>query len=182
MKRIFIILTVFLLLIGCKKDQSKTEVNSNVIKNKNRKDYIDFKYDKAIAFASVNPMDYFDGNFDKELDVKKFKDTINRNLDLNQIKDLNDILSGKKNGDLSDSAISADCFYPRHNIIFLKDEKIVNYISVCFECNQIKSSKPTFAKMQNFVDFFNSINLKMFPNPIEHKEYYDSLKFINNKH
>lgn len=181
MKRIFIILAVSLLLIGCKKDQSKTEVNSNVTKNKNRRDYIDFKYDKVIAFASVNPMDYFDGDFDKELDVKKFKDTISRNLDLNQIKKLNNILSGKQDDDLSDPAVSADCFYPRHNIIFLKEEKIVNYISICFECNQIKSSKPTSAKMQNFADFFNSINLKMFYSPIEHKEYYDSLKLVNNK-
>ncbi|UFH30618.1 hypothetical protein LNP04_11595 [Chryseobacterium sp. C-71] len=182
MKRIFIITLVFLLLIGCKKDQLNNEVNSNVTKNKNSTDYIDFKYDKVVAFASVDPMDYFDGNFDKELDVKKFKDTISRKLDLNQIKKLNDILSGKENSNLSDSAISADCFYPRHNIIFLKDQKVVNYISVCFECSQIKSSKPILAKMQNFVDFFNSINLKMFYNPLDHKEYYDSLKFINNKH
>jgi hypothetical protein len=181
MKRIFIILTASSLLIGCKKDQSKSEVTSNVNKNKNHKDYIDFKYDKVIAFASVNPMDYFDVDFDKELDVKKFKDTISRKLDLNQIKKLNDILIGKQDDDLSDPVVSADCFYPRHNIIFLKEEKIVNYISVCFECNQIKSSKPTSAKMQNFADFFNSINLKMFYSPIEHKEYYDSLKLINNK-
>ena len=169
------------MLIGCKKDQLKTEVNSNVTYNKNRRDYIDFKYDKVIAFATVNPMDYFDSNFDKELNVKKFKDTISRNLHLNQIKKLNDILSGKGTGNLLDSTTTADCFYPRHNIIFLKDEKIVNYISICFECNQIKSSKPSSAKMQDYVDFFNSINLKMFYNPLEHKKHYDSLKLVNKK-
>lgn len=175
------ILTIFLLLFaGFKNDKINKTAEATSVKNKNLKDYIDFKYDEVIAFASVNPMDYYDGDFDKELNVKKFEDTISRKLDPSQVKSLNDILSGRKNKSPFTSVVLTDCFYPRHNIIFLKDKKVVNYISVCFECYQIKSSKHTFADMKNYEDFFNSIGLKMFNNPLEHKKHYDSLKLVNN--
>jgi uncharacterized protein YjgD (DUF1641 family) len=182
MARIFPFIILCLVLINCKNDQKDETVSTNSVKNQSLKDYIDFKYDKVIAFASVNPMDYFDGNFDKELNVKKFKDTVSRSLTPNQIKNLNDILSGRKNRKTDSITAVSDCFYPRHNIIFLdKNKKIVNYIVVCFECNQIKSNKPTSASMKNFEDFFNSIGLKVFYNPYEHKKYYDSLKLANKK-
>ncbi|MET3536532.1 hypothetical protein [Chryseobacterium limigenitum] len=182
MVRIFYITLFCLFIVSCKQDNVSKSVKSNFVQNKNLKDYINFKYDEVIAFASVNPMDYYDGDFDKELNVKKFKDTISKTLNLSQIKHLNDILSGRENKNPFTSVIFTDCFYPRHNIIFLKDKKVINYISVCFECNNIKSSKPPRAHIKNYLDFFNSINLRMFNNPIEHSKYYDSIKFahINN--
>ncbi|WP_267403496.1 MULTISPECIES: hypothetical protein [unclassified Chryseobacterium] len=179
MVRTFYIIFFCLFIVSCKKDNVNELVKSNFAQNKNLKDYIDFKYDKVIAFVSVNPMDYYDGDFDKELNVKKFKDTISKTLKPFQIKYLNDILSGRENQNPFASVIFTDCFYPRHNLIFLKDKKIINYISVCFECNNIKSSKPPHANMKNYIAFFNSINLKMFNNPIEHSKYYDSIKLAH---
>lgn len=62
-------------------------------------DYIDFEYDKVIAFASVQPMDYYGDDFDKKIDLAKFTDTISKTLNSTQIQDLNTILSGRKNND-----------------------------------------------------------------------------------
>lgn len=176
MFRLFILLIFCLTLIHCKNDQEIKIVQKQSAKKQNTKDYIDFQYDKAFAFATVNPMDYYDGNFDKEIDTKKFKDTISRRLNSAQIKDLNDILSGRKKQKTKSVYGVADCFYPRHNIIFIKDKKIINHVTVCFECNQIKSSKSTLASMENLEIFFNSLGLKVFYTPFEHTKYYDSLQ------
>ncbi|WBV59342.1 hypothetical protein PFY12_09760 [Chryseobacterium camelliae] len=150
-------------------------MDNHLIKKQNIKDYIDFKYDKVIAFASVNPMDYYDGDFNEKFDVKKFNDTISKTLNSTQLKELNDILSGRKNEHTDHNSIS-DCFYPRHNILFLNKDKIIHHITVCFECNAMKSSKQPLASMKNLEDFFSSLSLKVFSDPFEHAKYYDSLK------
>lgn len=177
MIRLFTLISIALFFISCKNDK----VVKDSHKQKNLKDYIDFPYDKVIAFATVNPMDYYDGNFDKELDVKKLKDTISITLNSVQIKDLNDILSGRRNQEKEATMKVSDCFYPRHNIIFLNQDKIVNHITVCFECNQVKGSKTPSADMKNYQDFFGSLGLKVFDNPIEHSEYYDSIQLSRKK-
>ena len=179
MFRFYILLILF--LISCKKDKDKFVVENKTNEKQNLKDYIDFKYDKVIAFASVDPMDYYDDDFNEKIDVKKFKDTISKTLNATQIKNLNDILSGRKNLKIDSVTTVADCFYPRHNVIFLKDEKIINDIVVCFECNKIKSTKLPLANMYNLEKFFNSIGLKVFYNPLEHAEYYNYLKFTKKK-
>lgn len=181
MFRFYILLILCLLLVNCKNDKDKIIIENKTIGKQNLKDYIDFKYDKVIAFASVDPMDSYDGDFNEKLDIKKFKDTISKTLNLSQIENLNDILSGRKNLAIDSVTTVADCFYPRHNIIFLNKNKIINHIAVCFECNDIKSSKHPLASMENFEEFFNSTGLKVFYNPIEHTEYYDSLKLSNKK-
>ncbi|MBB6371351.1 hypothetical protein [Chryseobacterium shigense] len=181
MIKLFSLIVLCLLIAGCKKDSENKVVKTKITQNKNLKDYIDFEYDEVIAFASVNPMDYYDGDFDRELNVKKFKDTVSRKLNPAQIRELNDILSGRKNQKIYSVAAIADCFYPRHNIIFLNKNKLVNHIVVCFECNRIKGSKPSLASMKNFRDFFNSLGLKVFDNPIEHSAYYDSIQLMHKK-
>ncbi|MFC7346443.1 hypothetical protein ACFQO9_06955 [Chryseobacterium zhengzhouense] len=179
MLRFYTLFIFCLFLVHCKNDKDKVVVENTIVRKQNSKDYIDFKYDKVIAFASVNPMDYYGDDFNKKIDVKKIKDTISKTLNLNQIEILNNILSGRNNFTIDSVTTVADCFYPRHNIIFLNENKIVNHIAICFECNDIKSSKQPLASMGNFEEFFNSIGLKVFYNPIEHKGYYDSLKLSN---
>lgn len=176
--RFFVMISICLLFTNCKKDISDKKVKNNTEQQK-LKDYIDFQYDEVIAFANINPMDYYDGDFNKELDIKKFKDTISVKLNSAQIKELNDILSGRKNKNTDSAMQVADCFYPRHSILFLNQNKIVNHIVVCFECNQVKGSKPTKASMENYQNFFNSLGLKMFDNPIEHSTYYDSIQQVH---
>lgn len=177
MARIIFLLICFTLLINCneKKQAEDSQFTNN--KPQNLRSFIDFKYDQVIAFATVNPMEQPNIN---DFNLDKFKDTISRRLDSNQIHTLNDILSGKEKNS-EDNLGVADCFYPRHNIVFLNKNKVVNYILICFECNDVKSSKPTFASMKNYEDFFNSLGLKAFHDPFEHATYYDSIKPIKNR-
>lgn len=173
--KFFAVISVSLLFINCKKDTVNKRMGNSAVPQK-LNDYIDFQYDEVIAFANVNPMDYYDGDFDKELDLKNFKDTISVKLNSVQVEELNDILSGRKNQNIDSDTKIADCFYPRHNIIFLNQNKIVNHLVICFECNQVKGSKPSMASMKNYQDFFSSLGLKAFNNPIEHSTYYDSIQ------
>lgn len=167
-----------LLVVGCKNSKEINLKEKQVVQKSNLNDYINFKYDKIIAFASVNPMDYHSDDFDKNIDLEKFTDTISKTLNSSQIQDLNTILSGRKDYEADHIAV-ADCFYPRHNILFLNRGKTVGHISVCFECNIIKSNKKPSANMKNLEDFFNSLGLRVFHNPYEHLKYYQSLKAIN---
>lgn len=177
--RILTILILCLLLVGCKEYKATESLKKATVKKQNLKDYIDFEYDQVIAFATVDPMEYHETGA-KDLDFNKFHDTISRKLSPAQIKKLNTILSGKENKN-DDSPLHADCFYPRHNIAFLdKDKKVVNHILICFECNNIESSKPSLASMKNYEDFFNSLGLKVFYSPFEHADYYNSIKLSNN--
>ena len=174
----FVILILCLFLINCKNDKKKGFEKIEKHSNSELKDYIDFKYDKIVAFASVKPMDYYDYNPEEEINVNRFQDTISKTLNEKQIIHLNNILSGRENKNTGITSV-ADCFYPRHNILFLHKDKIVNQIAVCFECSDVKSSNPTLASMENFESFFNSLGLKVFYSPMAHSNYYDSLKLVN---
>lgn len=135
--------------------------------------YIDFKYSKVIAFATVDPMD--SPNLQKGNAFPGFHDTISRTLDSLQILALNDVLSGRK-GIAPDSAAVADCFYPRHNIVFLDNAgHVLHYLAICFECNRRKASKSTPASMESLAALFNSIGLPVFDRPDWHSQYYDSI-------
>ncbi len=137
----------YFIVVGCKNSKEINLKEKQLVQKSNLNDYIDFEYDKVIAFASVQPMDYFGDDFDKKIDLAKFTDTISKTLNSSQIQDLNTILSGRKNNDADQIAV-ADCFYPRHNILFLNKGKTITHVSVCFECNIIKSNKKPLAKMK----------------------------------
>ena len=142
--------------------------------------YLDFEYSRVIAFATADPFD-MDGITRNGMELSGFQDTISRTLKKKQITFLNDLLSGRarkphRRGELE---TGADCFYPRHNIAFLnKQDSIVNWISVCFECGNVESSKNYLASMENFKEFFNKIGLKVFDFPEDHAAYYDSLNQV----
>ena len=92
----FVILVLCLFLINCKNDEQKGFEKIEKHSNSELKDYIDFKYDKVVAFASVKPMDYFDYNPEEEINVNRFQDTISKTLNEKQIIHLNNILSGRE--------------------------------------------------------------------------------------
>ncbi len=178
------ILTILVGLVSCsdhKPTERKIEKNSedSVWITITPKNYLDFEYSKAIAFATVDPFDYSDLYFSKTIDPSKFHDTISLLLNSVQINYLNDLLSGRKRKPYPKGGIEsvvADCFYPRHNIIFLNNkDSIVNYISICFECGNSKNSKANLADMDNMHAFFDSIGLKVFYRPDYYRQYYDSL-------
>jgi len=141
------------------------------------KNYLDFNYSKVIAFATVDPFDYSE-LWGENINLSKFHDTISKTLDSTQVVFLNDLLSGRHRKPYTKETGKdiADCFYPRHNIIFLdQQDSAINYISVCFECGNRKQSKAALADMENYETFFNSIGLKVFDRPDYYKQYYDSL-------
>lgn len=173
--KLLIIIALFL-LTNCSSDKqvdSKADIQIIAVDTIN---YFDFQFVKVYAFATVDPFDPNNVFYTGKMETSKFHDTINRVLDIKQIKYLGEVLSGKLNKDTTTENFLADCFYPRHNIIFLNEkDSLVNYISVCFECNRVKASKYGKASMDNYADFFNSIGLKVFDRPDHYKTYYDSL-------
>jgi hypothetical protein len=181
---------VLTLLVGCsgnkvnrpetEKLSEKTELDTVTPIN-----YLDFEYSKVIAFATVDPFDYSELYFSSTLDLSKFHDTISKLLNSEQVNYLNDLLSGRHRKPISNAEtvqIGADCFYPRHNIIFL-DEKdsIIHFISVCFECGNSKQSKSDLADMDNMQSFFDSVGLAVFDSPDYHVEFYNSLNKLKKK-
>jgi hypothetical protein len=183
LRQTLIIICISLTAICCSDEKPRIKETTPTKTNIDTLNYVDFKYSKVNAFATVKPFDYIQLYFDKKIDLSKFGDTINRTLNEFQTKYLCDLLSGKYNTDTATTRIVADCFYPRHNIIFLNDkDSVVNYLSVCFECNIVKGSKGHKASMQNLSDFFNSLGLKVFDRPDYYKSYYDSLAKIKHIH
>ncbi len=164
-------------MTGCFENKSANNISAESENPIDTINYLDFKFTKVIAFATVNPFDdptQMYRSSTNKMDLSKFGDTISRTLDNSQIDLLSKMLSGKLNRDtLPDPA---DCHNPRHNIVFLNEsESVVQYISVCFECSTVRSSKTQKASFKNFENFFNSIGLKVFYYPEYHKQYYDSI-------
>ena len=119
-------------------------------------------------------MEYNYLNSEGEIDRKKITDTISIVLNSKQIEKLNKILGSP---DEIKEKIVADCFYPRHNLLFLdKKNNITTYVLVCFECNQLKSNKKINQNLKNYETFFNELGLKVFYNPMEHHDYFENLK------
>ncbi len=180
------ILMVCILFISCA-DNKMVESQKTAVTDSNwititPKNYLDFNYSKVIAFATVNPYDYSNLYFSKNIDITKFHDTISKTLNNEQILYLNNILSGRYNKPYlkkNVEQVAADCFYPRHNIIFLNNQnRVVNYISICFECRNAKQSKSYLADNDNMKIFFDSIGLTVFDRPDYHKQHYDSLNKV----
>lgn len=178
------------LFTNCSREQKSGENLQNPIDTNlvyiTPKNYLDFAYSKIIAFATVKSCDYSELYYEKSMDMSKFHDTISKSLNKKQIDYLNDILSGKYRKPYHKDSISivsvADCFYPRHNIIFLGNrDSIVNFISICFECGNAKESKPDLAHMDDMKTFFDSIGLKVFDRPDEYEMFYDSINKYNKR-
>ncbi len=193
LKKATYLLSIFILVglySNCSGEQKSVEKPQNPIDTNlvyiTPKNYLDFTYSKVVAFATVQAFDYSELYFEKTMDMSKFHDTISKTLNKNQIEYLNDILSGKYRKPYHKDSISevlvADCFYPRHNIVFLdKKDSVINYISICFECGNRKISKTNLAHMNDMKAFFDSIGLRVFDRPDEYDVYYDSIHKYNKR-
>ena len=134
------------------------------------------KSQTVIAFAKLGSFDYSDFENQKQIVPKKFQDTISHILTNTEISYLQKLLDGQLTNDSSTIHSEADCFYPRHNILYIDENgKLTDYILICFECSKIKSTKTNKASLSNFETFFNSIGLKTFNTPDNHYKFYDSL-------
>ena len=78
----------------------------------------------------------------------------------------------------------AECFYPRHGIVFYgKTDNVLGHISICFTCHQLK----IYPKEESLEDihlesfdylksFFNNLDFPLFNNPDEFEVYIKSKK------
>ena len=180
MKGKLLILLLGIVIVSC---NTKTDEN-NLSTSKlhvfaPQQNWINFKYDRIIAFATVDPF-YRISNKGNLIDLTDIKDTISITLTKNQIETLDSLINGNKN--ISNKEIlPADCFNPRHNIIFLNNDTLVNYISVCYECGFYRSSKPNIkGNLKSFKAFFDNLGLKVFNRPDYHSKYYDSIIKLRN--
>lgn len=172
---------LFLLFSGCggAEENKADSINQEYI-TVEPVNYLDFKPAKVVAFATVDAFDYPAAFHHNNVDLSKFGDTISVTLNTSQIDLLNEILSGEhrkpylpdKNG-----RTVADCFYPRHNVLFLdENDSVIHYLSVCFECGNRKTSKQDLADMDNLAMFFNDVELPVFERPDYYAVHYDSVK------
>jgi len=147
-----------------------------------QENYIDFDYSKIIAFATVHEQDYYYLFKENKLNKINQFDTISITLNSSQISLVNETLSGRSPFKMPKNYIQnnpADCFFPRHNIVFLnRNDSVVNFLSVCFECGNTKQSKFGEANFYELRMLFNAIGLPVFDrismdNP--HYEYYYGL-------
>ena len=123
---------------------------------------------------SDNP-DYRNPNYIKNNKIE-IKDKYLRNrivLSNSQIKELQ---TGFKKGYYD---YSAACYDPRHAIIFYdKDGVIIGNIEICFDCNNVSSSKNLYSigmSATNQLDLFKKFGVTYFEDT---KEEYDT--FLNN--
>ena len=136
--------------------------------------WMNFHFDKVIAFATVDPFLRIP-NSGNRIDLTNLKDTISITLTKKQISTLDSVIIGKKNFDTTNIS-RADCFNPRHNIIFLNQDTVVNYILVCYECGYYRTSKNGIkGNLVAFKTFFDNLGLQVFGRPDYHSKYYDSL-------
>lgn len=192
----YILIGVLLTACGNKTkpiDTSTTNQDTSKIKKQEKyitdtvytNSWLDFKFAYAEAFATVDPFDYDMVWKDKEVDFSQFHDKIVLRLNTNQIQEFDRLTTGDTtyiyNTDNNEIAI-ADCFYPRHNIAFYSSNgKVLYYVTVCFECNRIKSNRSGNLRMKNLEKFFNYVGLPVFESPNEHGKYYDSLYVLRKK-
>jgi hypothetical protein len=170
------ILLLSVLLWSCSQEIPEDDHWPKIKRQPEITNFVDFPYSKVIAFGASNVM--LGGEFfmERKLDLSKFEDTVCITLNENQIKSLTEISSGRLNKDtLVD--YGADCFVPRHNIIFLNEkDSVLHYICVCFDCGRIIGSKKQLGSLDNYIAFFNSIGLNGFADPTRYKGFLDSLK------
>ncbi len=156
------------------KSHPKPTVEQNNIEESGN--YLDFGYTNVIAFATVDPFPFMEFTFGLPYDWSTLKDTISHALSDKEIRTLSEVLSGKMNKSTDRTEEPADCFNPRHCIVFFDDKKaLIHHVSICFECETMKSSKPHWANYPSLRRFFESIGLRTFDDPREHRKFYDSL-------
>lgn len=83
--------------------------------------------------------------------------------------------------------LPADCFDPRHAIVYYDIEEPVAAIVVCFECGKLYTY-PKFEQkislhnyLKNFDPFFVKLGMPVFSNPVEYDAYMDSVQAIGKR-
>lgn len=138
---------IILLLLGSCKEKKKL--------------WIDFEYDSAKAYYYENyrvdtlPYDASIIHYGK-LNPGVYNPE-GEKLTEAQINRLDSLLNGNLGGL---EFIGADCYNPRHGIVFYKEQKPVAYISVCFDCHILSCSpKAKLVSTEPLFPFFEQFDM-----------------------
>lgn len=118
-----------------------------------------FSYENLLNNFSEDPSTIEDGNFlIREQDIK---DSIN--LSMPQIDSLEGVLFGYTGGNYD----LADCYLPRHTIVFYNKGKAITFLEICMECNGSRTHDKmsvgiSAEKMKMLKEFFKSIGITYF--------------------
>jgi hypothetical protein len=139
LKKTTILLTILVVLISCNNDEKTTikkEVDSVEIQTKiEENDSEDtVKYDKVIAYE-------FEGDGGKNIVsgsklITKSKILLEKVLTNEEVTTLVSILNNTE----TYGGITAACFDPHFGIVYYKNEKIIDHVSICLGCNFLNSS------------------------------------------
>lgn len=80
-------------------------------------------------------------------------------LDQKQLAELAELVTGEHK-----AVPSADCYYPRHGVVFFKGKKPIAYLEVCFECAAKKSDIKGLARtwdLKGLRTFFENLKLPL---------------------
>ena len=118
------IITTLLLLTSCSEE---------------KEEWVDFDYDQAYAYYFDNELAESSSHDGVLVDGKLNPSVMNPDgakLSTGQIVEVSRVMGGQ----YSDGPVErTDCYIPHHGILFYSAGKIVADITVCFQCNQIKS-------------------------------------------
>jgi hypothetical protein len=99
-------------------------------------------HDRAVAYAFNQGED----ELDPILEDGKLNGTttakLTRSLDKDQVARLAALVTGKRA-----KHEKADCYYPRHAVVFYLDKKPVGFLEVCFECSEYRSDLKGLAEV-----------------------------------
>ena len=151
MKKIKVISVIFslsiLIVLSCQMDKKSIK---NQLSNQ--------KYDSVVVYI-------YDGFTGQEIvDSGRHLDSTvvaHLNLDNSQINELSLILTQKrviKNDSLDEEAA---CCSPHHGIVFYKNQKPYQWISMCFDCNCVYSTFKAKVHPARLINFFKSLHLKV---------------------
>lgn len=102
-------------------------------------EWIDFEYDTAFAYYFDNESSECTTHDGILIDGKMNPSVINpkgEKLSVGQIVEVSRAMGGQYSDEIIERK---DCYLPHHGILFYHQGKIVADISICFQCNQVKS-------------------------------------------
>ncbi|MEN2412733.1 hypothetical protein [Flavobacterium mesophilum] len=164
MRKVFFLLTI-LILISCKKEQEKLELDETPIITKSETEIIKERDFPLKELSKVEILSYEDRmRWDRKItkkDNKYYKDLVvdyKLNFDSTKIKErvfLSSALKTELIGLMSQDSckvenLPRDCYMPRHMIVF-RDQKnrIIGYKELCLSCKGYRESK----NMENYNGF-----------------------------
>lgn len=125
--------------------------------------WISFEYDEVKAYYYDNSI--YEYPSPVVIDGKLNPTILNPEgeiLNSKQVNYVGEVLNGNYSDENEISV--ADCYVPRHGIVFYKNDQIVAHTSICFQCNQIKSfpsSKMT--DTDPLIKLFKELNVPIHP-------------------